>query len=292
MSAIASAIIDTREPKWVQELTFGGVPTAVTALDAGDVMIATADGAVLLIERKTPSDLLNTLRGGRFFPQCVRMREQTPWCYLVITGLLYRNRDGNIAIGGRGHTGWNFDAVQGALLTAQEMGIGVIHCGNDQDFENAVMRLANRSRGDIRIAPPRNGYLLQSGEAALAALPSIGMERVKALCERFPHLAEALVWLTKLKHETQVPGIADGTKQAVRQALKLAPNEQLFVTRGDVVSVTLGENGSQGLILADKAGWQAITKLIQSTMERKKQDGNKGRVPNQSTDDVDGTDDN
>lgn len=280
---IASAIIDSREPAWIRELTFGGVPTAVSALDAGDVMVATIDGAILLIERKTPSDLLNTIRGGRFFPQCVRMREETPWCYLVITGLLYRDRNGHIVVSGFGKTRWNFDAVQGALLTVQEMGIGVIHCGNG-DFENAVIRLANRSRGEIRVPPPRNGYLLQSGEAALAALPGIGMKRVKTLCEQFPHLAEALVWLTKLEHEIQVPDIADGTKHNVRRALKLAPDEQLFITRGDVISIELGDD-EQSLILADELGFQAITALLRYAAERTKQDGNEERVPNQGTDD-------
>ena len=37
---LSSVIIDSREPGWVQSLTFGGVPTATVALDAGDVWAA------------------------------------------------------------------------------------------------------------------------------------------------------------------------------------------------------------------------------------------------------------
>jgi hypothetical protein len=57
---ITAALVDSREPQWMQSLTFGGVPTVVTLLDSGDVWAVTDDGHTLMIERKTPSDLLNT----------------------------------------------------------------------------------------------------------------------------------------------------------------------------------------------------------------------------------------
>ncbi len=62
---IATVIIDSREPKWVQELSFGGVPTAVAQLDYGDLHVLCEDDCMLIIERKTPDDFLNSLRNER-----------------------------------------------------------------------------------------------------------------------------------------------------------------------------------------------------------------------------------
>jgi ERCC4-type nuclease len=217
---ITSAIIDSRESAVVKRLTFGGIPTTIMALDAGDVLCVTDDACQILIERKTPSDLLSTLRSKRFFPQVERMLEVTPWCYVVITGQLYRDRDGLVTVKGAGHTGWNYDSVQGALLTAQEMGAGVLYCGPD-DYEATVIRICNRDRGTVRVKPPREGYLLKDGEAALAALPGIGPERVQALVDALGSPGTILEWLTDLENKHQVPGVGDGTKRAVKAALGL-----------------------------------------------------------------------
>ncbi len=219
--SITSAIIDTREPQHIQQLTFGGVPTIPMALDAGDVLAATDDACQILIERKTPSDLLGTIAKKRLFPQMTKMLEVTPWAYLVITGLLYRDRDGMVTVGGQGHTGWRYADVQGALLTCQEMGIGVLTCGGDDEFEQTVIRLCNRDRGTVRIKPPREGYLLRNGEAALAALPGIGTERVQALTDAFGSFGAILEWLTNLEDHRSVPGVASGIKQTVKRALGL-----------------------------------------------------------------------
>jgi len=224
---ITSAIIDSRESTAVKRLTFGGIPTTVMALDAGDLMATCDDGSILLIERKTPSDLLSTLGKKRFFPQVERMIEVTPWCYVVITGQLYRNRDGNVTVKGAGHTGWNYDSVQGALLTAQEMGVGVIYCGPD-DYEEAVIRLCNRDRGTKRVQPARETGLLSEGEQVIAALPGIGPERVQALAQ-FGNPAVMLEWLTDLGTMIKVPGLADGIKRKVIAALGLDEGYKLFV---------------------------------------------------------------
>jgi len=256
---ITSAIIDSRESAAVKRLTFGGVPTMVMALDAGDLMAQTDDGAQLLIERKTPSDLLSTLRSKRFLPQIEKMIGITPWTYVVITGTIYRDRDGMVTVSGAGHTGWNYDSVQGALLTAQEMGAGVLYCG-ENDYEQAVIRLCNRERGTVRIKPPREGYLLKNGEAALAALPGIGIERVQALVEAFPSVADTLEWLTNLGDTRTVPGVADGTKQAVRRALGLQDGERLLSVPQEVAPFFTA-NG--GYVAADSQAREWIFGLVQ-----------------------------
>ena len=94
--AATGILIDQREPAWVQGLSFGGIPVAVTLLEYGDVHVATDDGALLAIERKTPNDLLNSLRDDRLWVQLAGLRRLTPWAYLVITGQLHRSSDGHV----------------------------------------------------------------------------------------------------------------------------------------------------------------------------------------------------
>ena len=125
MSSIVSAMIDSREPEWVQKLTFDGAAVVTILLDAGDVWLTTADNTVIIVERKTPTDLLNTLRAERLFAQCAAMREYSDWCYLVISGELQRGASGKTWAEQR-QTGWSWDSVQGALLTVQELANGEV----------------------------------------------------------------------------------------------------------------------------------------------------------------------
>jgi len=216
MPDILSVMIDSREPKWVQGLTFGGVPTVVTALDAGDFLVATSDNRLLGIERKTSDDLLGTLAADRLFPQIERLRAATEFCYLLVTGPLLPSEDGH-AITKR-ITGWEWSALQGALLTVQELGCSVVYATGDEDLEPAIIRLAKRRREDVRILPPRQPNVLGPGEAAIASLPGIGLERLAAVLEKAGTPAWALVMLTQ-KDGEHVPGIGPATKQRIRRAL-------------------------------------------------------------------------
>jgi len=225
---ILSAMIDTREPAWIRDLTFGGVPTAAIALEAGDVQIATDDAKVLVIERKTGDDLLNTIRGGRLFPQCAKMLATSAWAYLVVCGQLTPD-NGHVKVDGI-PTGWTWASYQGALLTCQEMGIGVVQVPSDTEFEAAVIRLAARDRGSVPIRPPRVPNILSSGEAIIAALPGIGLERMQAVMEYAGgNAAWALTWLTELDNGDHIPGVNIGTKQSIRRALGLEDWAQLSV---------------------------------------------------------------
>jgi len=93
---IISAIIDSRESVNVKRMTFGGVPTMVAKLTAGDLAARCDDDQNVLIERKTPSDLLGTLRAKRFLPQIEKMTGrlqlwlllQRLWCMLHLGRLL------------------------------------------------------------------------------------------------------------------------------------------------------------------------------------------------------------
>jgi ERCC4-type nuclease len=225
---LLSVIVDSREPAWCQSLTFGGAPTSVGMLDAGD-LLAICDDAVLTIERKEASDFLNTLRDGRLFPQFARMREVSPWAYLVLVGKIERNLDDTCTVAGR-QTNWRWASVQGALLTAQEMGIAIVECVGDRDYEETILRLVNRDRSPMRIHPPRDAALVSDAEAILGALPGVGADRADTLVKYCGSPAWALAFLTEDGSlNDRVPGIGEGVKRRVRKALGLDDDQALSV---------------------------------------------------------------
>lgn len=222
-------LIDSREPEWVQALPFDGALKMVTALEFGDVWLTTEDDTLVCIERKTPADLLGSIKDNRPFAQCAGMRSKTPWAYLIITGPLTADRTGKIIADGR-PTGWEFASVQGALLTCQEYGVSVVMCQSDADYEATVLRIANRKRDKERILEPNSQpRLMTHAESLLTSLPGIGPERATDLLKKFDRSADALTWLTWQDTILAVAGIGKGTKSAVRKALGLADDEELFV---------------------------------------------------------------
>lgn len=223
---------DSREPAWVKDLSFGGVPVIVTLLEAGDLLAATDDGQLLAVERKASGDLLNTLRDDRLFPQISRLREISPWAYLVVTGDLRPGPGGKTFVDGR-ETGWAWASVQGALCTVQELGVCVVQVGSDYDYEATIIRLANRSRDGIRVAPARDVSIMGEAEMILSSLPGIGAEKAAVLLRECGDAHTALHYLTVWERHwihAPVPGIGDGTRRRVRKALGLP--EELFLMAG------------------------------------------------------------
>lgn len=198
---------DSREPEWVKRLSFNGTALPAEPLAAGDLEVWMDSGDVLSIERKTPDDLLNTLRDERLFPQLARLAEGrmndqingqavSHWPYLMITGDLGCSANGHV-ITDRGETGWSWASVQGALMTVQEMGVFVVFCHGDADLENAVLRLAGRERTPLRILPPRPAMQLGQQAGFICSLPGIGVETFPEIMKwAGNNLATALVGLT------------------------------------------------------------------------------------------------
>ncbi|MFZ6028066.1 MAG: ERCC4 domain-containing protein [Chloroflexota bacterium] len=236
--SIEAIMVDAREPEWVRRLTFGGVPTAVLTLDYGDVHALTSDGHTLVVERKTPEDLLSSLRDDRLLPQMARMVQArldeqarqgafTTWPYLAITGTLYRGAGGKVVTGERGITGWNFDAVQGALLSIQEMGAFVVFAGGDEDFEACILRLASRKRDEIKLIPPRPPLIVGPGATFLAGLPGVGVENTMKLLEWSGNVpAHALAGITDLDIPCPLPA---ATRKRIRVMLGLKDKQRLDI---------------------------------------------------------------
>ena len=187
---ITACMIDLREPDWVKNLTFGGVPTAVVMLDYGDVHVLTDDGCTLLIERKDT---------GRFFKTLFGMRDFSPTCEAGIQshwGPEKRGSSQDLALpddnggtatwtrrqgGHRRSGGYRLGLVRNSGRATDYSGDRLLRCllRRRCGFENAVLRLANRKRDpEFRLLPPRIPKLLGAGAALLASLPGIGTERV------------------------------------------------------------------------------------------------------------------
>lgn len=231
--SISAIIIDSREPDWVKQLNFGDIPTSVQLLEQGDLMAASNDGELILVERKTPDDFLNSLKSDRLMLQLANMLTVTRWAYLMITGEFKLGVNGEVVTSRV--TGWNWDAVQGAILSIQEMGVYVVHCQGDEDYEAAIIRLGNRDRSKVAPVPPaKQPHVYTQAEAVLAALPGIGFKRLKSVLDAGGGSpAWAIALLTNLDEVEKFPGVPYGDRQRIRNVLGLKTNEMLAINVRD-----------------------------------------------------------
>lgn len=247
--AISAVIIDSREPENIKSLNFDGLPVSIATLPHGDLIAVCDDGCTIEIERKTPDDLLNSLKDERLMMQLGKMaieREEqllkvnkptsTYWPYLVISGFMYPSSDGHV-ITQRGVTGWMWSSVQGALTTIQEMGIFVIQCNGDGDYEDCIKRLGNRERKkDLLILPPRPANILDPRSAFIAGLPGVGVEhtlKIMAWAGNLP--AHALIGVTDLNINCPI-GLS--ARKKIRMFLGLQDSEGFEIINNQAIEVT------------------------------------------------------
>lgn len=227
---ITMIMVDSREPSWVHDLKFGGAMKMVTALDYGDAWATANNGDMICIERKAPNDLLGSIKDNRLFNQIAGIRAKTPWAYLVVTGVLTATVQGKVIADER-VSGWDWNSVQGALVTVQEMGVRVVYCQSDNDYEATVCRLCSRDRKpEFIIEPLAQPKFMSPGEIMLTALPGIGLERAQTLLREFDNRpCDALAWLTwhRWHEDHPIAGIGQGIKRGVRAALGLS--EELVI---------------------------------------------------------------
>lgn len=246
---MTAIMIDQREPDYIKS-QFPDV--AITLLDVGDAWVACDDGHILMVERKTSDDLLSSLRDGRLFEQISRLvnpritqqlrgERQTHWPYLIITGTFAPDHNGKVYTGRE--TGWSWNAVQGALLTIQELGCYVVHCASDTEYANTVKMLANRKRDEVvDILPQKEALPVDAKSVFLMGLPGIGLERARQILEWSGGiLAHALVGLTDM--ELKSP-IGDAYRKNIRGLLGLREKQ--------TIELSLDENDREKLIIFEK----------------------------------------
>lgn len=204
--------------------TIGGVALVPAATGPADLLAVCADGATLAIKYWRPGDLLHAIREADFDGALVALRQLSPHATLLIGGVLVPNADGKVRDGDT-ITGWRWDAYQGALLTAQELGVGVVTLQHAQHVAATVEQLARRKRGPVRATPARDGLFYSPAELMLLALPGVGETKADALLTYCGSVAGALQALTD--DAAAVPGVGPKTRAEVRRVLGLGPDEAL-----------------------------------------------------------------
>jgi ERCC4-type nuclease len=133
------------------------------------------------------------------------------------------------ALGGLRETAWKWAAVQGALTSVQDAGVGVVWAGGDADFERVVLWLCRRDRGPIVTARRPSGDLDERINL-LCALPGVGPERARALLRDCGSVAWALYALTEMAagKRKSVAGIGPKTRLDVRRLLGLKDGETMI----------------------------------------------------------------
>ncbi len=198
-----------------------------------DIEIACPDGSIVAIERKTPRDLLDSIKDGRLFNQVADMVAKTKWAYVIIEGLfitLYNNQVGILSGVGKydgiDTTNWEWGSLQGVLATIQDMGAVVMY---EPNFHDGVKRLVNRSRGDVKIAPRRHSYTFSPHEAFYMGFDGIGSKKAIDLARTFPFLGDGVAWLHEYDEGDKQPKIAGIGNKQIEKNIRLSGGRFFFV---------------------------------------------------------------
>ena len=181
---------------------------------------------------------MNTLKEERLFPQLARMTEVrntqqalgvplTYWPYLVITGSFLPGPNGKVVADGR-ETGWGFASVMGAILSIQELGVFVVFCNGDMDYEDCIIRIGKRDRDpQTKILAPRPARALGPKIDFLTGISGIGVEHAQSILQwAGDNVGHALVGLTDM--EIKSP-IGPALRKRFRNLLQLQDYESLEI---------------------------------------------------------------
>lgn len=186
--------------------------------------------AGMLVQRKTGSDLLNSIVELPEFEARMQVWSPDPW--LLVTDV-HRGRTGGVSTKGRHKSKWTWNNVRGALDAWQDRGgcVAVLERG-ETITEWCVLRerRTKKWKEDKEVAHvPKDGrqrlvMLDESWYSTLRAWPKgIGRQMLAALAryisemwERPPTLANAIA-LAASTEVTQIPGWGKGSRDKVRE---------------------------------------------------------------------------
>lgn len=229
---IKSIIIDSREPKWVQKLAFCGAKKAILEMEFGDLWITCDDGQTLVIERKEPEDFIGSMISNRLIRQAAGLaglRKGGLWPYVMIMGELNPGPNGRTWVNGDLRD-IQYTAIQGFLLSIQELGVFTVFAKNSKDLEDACIRLSNRDRSSIMKLPAvkRIGKKLDGSEEFLAGLPGISTELSALVMKEAGTAAHALEMMTTGEY---LPKVGTKKREQIRKVLGLSNEEIIQVTK-------------------------------------------------------------
>lgn len=227
MQPLISVAIDDQAPQAIKGMTFVSSDVMTLPLGESNTILAMAsDGTMLAVMYLSLQELLHHLRQDLLMPMMITLHDRSSWAYLLLEGQMRPTGSGKTEVNGN-TTGYEWSAVQGALLSVQELGVGVLTVQSPAYLADTIYRLAKRDRTTSRIRPPREALFVTPAEDLLMALPGIGEERCETLLR---HCGTAAWALDALTHPAvDPPGISQGIKSKVRTALGLP--EGVYLTQ-------------------------------------------------------------
>ena len=195
-------IVDDREPQVAAErLREFGLAAVGGRLDAGDYACY-PHGLSVGIERKTMSNLLQSLANKQMVGQAHKMVANYDIAFLLREGAFRRSPAGAIeyysprdprAVDDWVLSGWSWDSFQGIMIDLQMMGIRLIDCPVLGEYPMEIARLVtNLSKDQHRWIKDRQrpdvvalDKQWRNAVWALSAFDGIGPDTVKPLHERY-----------------------------------------------------------------------------------------------------------
>ena len=227
MSALLNIAIDTGAQPPVSTMTLFGSPDVarVSLGEPSTIVAMCSDGAMLACMYQPAMNLLHLMRRGEHMPVLMQLAARSPWSYLLIDGFIRCAGSGKATINDN-PCGFDWSAVQGMLLSIQELGIGVVTLQDAKHLGDTISGLAKRDRTAKRVRPPREALFVTPIEDLLLALPGMGPERCAALLKHCNgNGAAALDAITDPRF--QIPGIGRAVQRGIRDALGLGPDLRL-----------------------------------------------------------------
>lgn len=154
-------LVDDREPKGtLDRLQALGLSATLAHLDSADYCFW-AHGLTILIERKTISNLLQSLSDKQMVSQAHKMVASSDRCFILREGDFRRGPSGHLVYyspkdpraGADGYvtSGWDWGSFSGMMLDLQLMGIGFIDCSTLGEYPVEIARaVVNLSKDEHR----------------------------------------------------------------------------------------------------------------------------------------------
>lgn len=225
-------IVDTREPKWMaDQVAAYGLTVVTDALPAGDFCFF-PHGLRVVIERKTTSDLMNSLkppsgeRGGssRMVAQCHKMIEFADAAILLVEGQYRPTASGMVEIeqkDGWRETGWGWDSFQSILLDITWMGIMKHQCPINQSPREVARVVASLCKDEHRWIRQRERPNVMTIDRqyrnpvwALAAFDKVGVDWADSLLKTCGTFEEVVISSVDRLSEIKRGGKKFGKKRA------------------------------------------------------------------------------
>jgi ERCC4-type nuclease len=166
-----------------------------------------------LFERKTLSDLAQSVKDGRLFSQACRLANASRWTAIILEGT---GRD-------LVDSGMRREALQGALITTTLfLGVPLMRSRDLAETVRVMIYAARQGRAVISGSLPRKGRRFRDKRRLqthiLQGLPGVGPERAKRLLDHFGSVEAVLT--ADPRDLASVSGIGTGTAETIRWAVE------------------------------------------------------------------------